>query len=158
MQVGVGFDVHPLVAGRPLVLGGVTVPFSKGLQGHSDGDVLLHAIIDAMLGAAALGDIGTHFPSSDERYRGISSLKLLEQTNALLRRHGLVVHNTDATIVAELPVLKPYIEPMRMAVATSLNIQVDTVNIKAKTTDGLGFAGRGEGIAAYAVALLEPAS
>ena len=155
MQVGIGFDAHPLVAGRPLILGGVTIPFAKGLQGHSDGDVLLHAIIDALLGAAALGDIGTHFPSSDEQYRGISSLVLLERTTALLRGHRLLVHNTDATIIAEQPVLRPYIEPMRAAIAAKLNIEAGKVNVKAKTTDGLGFAGRGEGMAAYAVATLE---
>ncbi|MSP79108.1 MAG: 2-C-methyl-D-erythritol 2,4-cyclodiphosphate synthase [Dehalococcoidia bacterium] len=153
-RVGIGYDVHPLVAGRPLILGGVTVPFDKGLQGHSDGDVLLHALIDALLGAAALGDIGTHFPSSDERYRGISSLLLLEQAAALLRRHGWRVHNTDVTIVAQAPVFKPFIEPMRQAVAARLGVGLDSVSIKAKTTDGLGFEGRGEGIAAHAVAMI----
>lgn len=155
MRVGIGFDVHPLVEGRPLVLGGVTVPFAKGLQGHSDGDVLLHALIDALLGAAALGDIGAHFPSSDPQYRGISSLLLLEHTHALLRRRGWLVHNTDATVVAQAPVLRPYIDPMRGEIAVRLGLALGQVSVKAKTTDGLGFTGRGEGIAAYAVATLE---
>ncbi|MSQ12223.1 MAG: 2-C-methyl-D-erythritol 2,4-cyclodiphosphate synthase [Dehalococcoidia bacterium] len=157
MRVGIGFDVHPLVTGRPLVLGGVTVPFAKGLHGHSDGDVLVHAIIDALLGAASLGGIGDHFPSSDEQLRGISSLVLLERTNDLLRHRGWVVHNTDATIVAQAPVLKPYLGPMQKAIAAHLGVQPEQVSIKAKTTDGLGFTGRGEGIAAMAVATLDAA-
>ena len=155
MRVGIGFDVHPLVEGRPLVLGGVVVPFTKGLQGHSDGDVLLHALIDALLGAAALGDIGTHFPSSDERYRGISSLLLLQETFSLLRHHNWLVHNADATIVAQAPVLKPYIAPMVATIAARLGLALGQVSVKAKTTDGLGFTGRGEVMAAFAVATLQ---
>jgi 2-C-methyl-D-erythritol 2,4-cyclodiphosphate synthase len=155
VRVGSGFDVHPLVPSRSLILGGVSIPFDRGLQGHSDGDALLHAIIDALLGAAALGDIGTHFPSSDDRYRGISSLVLLEHTVALLRRHNWLVHNTDATIMAQAPVMKPHIPAMQENVAQVLGLPVDRVSIKAKTTDHLGFIGRGEGIAVMAVALLE---
>lgn len=155
MRVGIGFDVHPLVEGRPLILGGVTVPFARGLQGHSDGDVLLHAVIDALLGAAGLGDIGAHFPSSDQSLKGVSSLVLLERTHALLRRHGWLVHNTDATVVAEAPVLRPHIDSMRKEIAVRLGLALGQVSVKAKTTDGLGFTGRGEGMAAYAVATLE---
>lgn len=155
MRVGIGFDVHPLVEGRPLILGGVMVPFARGLQGHSDGDVLLHAVIDALLGAAGLGDIGAHFPSSDQSLRGVSSLALLERTHALLRGHGWLVHNTDATVVAEAPVLRPHIDRMRKEIAARLGLALGQVSVKAKTTDGLGFSGRGEGMAAFAVVMLE---
>ena len=155
MRVGIGYDVHPLVEGRPLVLGGVTVPFSHGLQGHSDGDPLIHAIIDALLGAAGLGDIGTHFPSSDPRYRGIASTLLLRHTAALLASHGWRVVNVDATIIAERPRLGPYLAAMQRELADNLGGDASAINVKAKTNDGLGFLGAGEGMAAWAVALLQ---
>ncbi len=152
---GIGYDVHSLVQGRPLVLGGVNIPFERGLAGHSDGDVLLHAIIDALLGAASLGDIGAHFPSSDPRYKDISSVLLLEDTLRLLGKHSWHIVHVDATIVAEQPRMQPFTEGMRVNIAQSLNLDKACVNVKAKTTDGLGFAGRGEGIASYAIATLE---
>ena len=155
MRVGIGYDVHPLAEGRPLVLGGVTVPFTHGLLGHSDGDTLIHAIIDALLGAAGLGDIGTHFPSSDAQYRGIASTVLLRHTAALLATHGWRVVNVDATIVAERPRLGPYLDAMRQELAVNLGGDASTVHVKAKTNDGLGFLGAGEGMAAWAVALLQ---
>ena len=155
MRVGIGYDVHPLVEGRPLVLGGVTVPFSHGLQGHSDGDALTHALIDALLGAAGLGDIGTHFPSTDPQYRGIASTLLLRRTAALLASHGWRVVNLDATIVAERPRLGPYLDAMRRELASNLGGDASAVSVKAKTNDGLGFLGAGEGMAAWAVALLQ---
>jgi 2-C-methyl-D-erythritol 2,4-cyclodiphosphate synthase len=155
MRVGIGYDVHPLAEGRRLVLGGVEVPFERGLAGHSDGDVLVHAIIDALLGAAALGDIGTHFPSSDPKYKDVSSISLLRQIGALLRERGWGVGNIDATIVAERPRLSPFVERMRKLMGQTLGIATEQIAVKAKTTDGLGFAGRGEGVAAYAVALVE---
>ena len=155
MRVGIGYDVHPLVAGRPLVLGGVEVPFERGLSGHSDADVVVHAIIDALLGAAALGDIGTHFPSSDPQYEGMSSIALLERVGDILRGAGIEVVNIDATIVAERPRLVPYVDEMRYAICEALDIANEQVSVKATTTDGLGFAGHGEGIAAHAVALVE---
>jgi len=155
VRVGIGYDVHPLVEGRPLVLGGVTVPFSHGLHGHSDGDVLTHALIDALLGAAGLGDIGTHFPSTDAQYQGIASTVLLRHTAALLASHGWRVVNVDATIVAERPRLGPYLDAMRQELALNLGGDPSTVNGKAKTNDGLGFLGAGEGMAAWAVALLQ---
>ncbi|MDY6907435.1 MAG: 2-C-methyl-D-erythritol 2,4-cyclodiphosphate synthase [Chloroflexota bacterium] len=155
MRVGIGYDVHPLVAGRPLVLGGVEVPFERGLSGHSDADVVVHAIIDALLGAAALGDIGTHFPSSDPQYEGMSSIALLGRVGDILRGAGIEVVNIDATIVAERPRLVPYVDEMRYAICEALDIANEQVSVKATTTDGLGFAGHGEGIAAHAVALVE---
>ncbi len=155
MRVGIGYDVHPLVPGRPLVLGGVTVPYPQGLQGHSDGDALTHALVDALLGAAALGDIGQHFPSSDPRYRGISSLRLLDETRGLLEARRWRVTGVDATIVAERPLLSPFIPTMRQRLAETLQLPLDRVSVKATTTNGLGFIGRGEGIAAQAVATLE---
>ena len=158
MRVGIGYDVHPLVEGRPLVLGGVTVPFSHGLQGHSDGDALTHAIIDALLGAAGLGDIGTHLPSSDPQYRDIASTVLLRHTAALLASHGWRVVNVDATIIAERPRLGPYLDAMRQELALNLGGDASAVNVKAKTNDGLGFLGAGEGMAAWAVALLQESS
>ncbi|MDO8532410.1 MAG: 2-C-methyl-D-erythritol 2,4-cyclodiphosphate synthase [Dehalococcoidia bacterium] len=158
MRVGIGFDVHPLEAGRKLVLAGVDIPFEKGLAGHSDGDALTHAVVDALLGAAALGDIGTHFPSSDPRYRAVRSLLLLERVAGMLRDKGWRIENVDATIVAERPRLTPFVEAMRKGLGAALDLPIDRVGVKAKTTDGLGYAGRGEGITAYAVALLEQAS
>ncbi len=153
---GIGFDVHPLVEGRPLILGGVSIPFDKGLQGHSDGDVLVHAVIDAILGAAGLGDIGSHFPSSDSRYKGIDSTKLLRQTTRLLRNQGWRTAYVDATIVAERPLLSPFLDQMKQRLAASVDLDPRLMNLKATTTDGLGFTGRGEGIAALSIATLEP--
>ena len=153
--MGHGFDVHPLVPGRRLVLGGVEIPHPLGLAGHSDADVLLHALSDALLGAAALGDIGQHFPPDDPQYRDISSLRLLGQVMQLISQ-GYRVANVDATIVAERPRLAPYIPAMRANIAQALAIEIEQVNIKATTSEGLGFTGRGEGIAAWAVATLRP--
>jgi len=152
---GIGFDVHPLVEGRPLVLGGVTIPFEKGLAGHSDGDVLAHAIIDALLGGAGLGDIGAHFPSSDPTLAGIDGPELLSRTMRLLAKSGWRATYVDATIMAERPVLGPFMDQMRRGLAASLDSGDDAINLKATTTDGLGLVGRGEGIAAMAVATLE---
>ena len=151
MRVGNGYDVHRLVAGRKLIIGGVEVPHDKGLLGHSDADVLLHAICDALLGAAALGDIGRHFPDSDGRYQGISSLKLLAEVNRLLADKGYLVDNIDAIIVAERPKMAPHVPAMIRNIAAAAQVGPDAVNVKATTTEGLGFAGKGEGIAAYAV-------
>jgi len=158
MRVGIGYDVHPLVEGRPLVLGGVRVPFARGLSGHSDADVLVHAIIDALLGAAALRDIGSHFPDTDPQYEGISSIVLLHRVGDMLCDRGFRVENIDATIVAEQPRLAGYIEEMRHNVSEALGIAGDRVSVKASTSAGLGFLGRGEGIAAHAVALIEERS
>ena len=155
---GIGVDVHPLVSGRPLVLGGVTIPFEKGVAGHSDGDVLVHAVIDALLGGAGLGDIGTHFPSDDSRYEGISSVTLLDLTLDLLSQHGWRPLYVDATMLAERPALKPFMDRMRQALATSLGLDLSGVNLKATTTDGLGFVGRGEGIGSLAIATVEKLS
>ncbi|MDM8000938.1 MAG: 2-C-methyl-D-erythritol 2,4-cyclodiphosphate synthase [Dehalococcoidia bacterium] len=157
MRVGIGYDVHALVSGRRLVLGGVEIPFEKGLDGHSDADVLIHAIIDALLGATAQGDIGVHFPSSDPRYKGISSVALLREAAAMLRIAGWGVHNVDASIVAEHPRLTPHIAEMRRIVSEAVGIDIDQVSIKSTTSKGIGFLGRGEGIAAHAVALVERA-
>lgn len=157
MRVGFGYDVHKLVSGRPLILGGVEVPHTLGLLGHSDADVLLHAICDALIGAAALGDIGTHFPDTNSEFQGISSLILLERTVALLREHGFVINNIDSTIVAQRPKLLPHIPGMVEKIAGAIGIPANCVNVKAKTTETLGFAGREEGMAAYAVALVEEA-
>jgi len=151
MRVGTGYDVHRLEQGRKLVMGGVDIPFEKGLLGHSDADVLLHAICDALLGAAGLGDIGKHFPDADQRYKGISSLKLLGEVRALLEQKGFRVHNIDSTIVAERPRMAPHIPAMIGNIAEAVRVNVSAVNVKATTTEGLGFAGKGEGIAAYAV-------
>lgn len=156
MRVGTGFDAHRLVPGRPLVLGGVSIPHESGLAGHSDGDAAVHAIIDALLGAAALGDIGTHFPNDDPRYEGVSSVSLLAQVNELLTQNGWRVRNVDATIVAEHPRLAPHVEQMRGIVGESLGLGSDKISIKATTTDGMGFTGNGEGIAAHAVVTIEP--
>ncbi len=151
---GIGYDVHPLVEGRPLILGGVSIAFTKGLAGHSDGDVLIHSIIDALLGAASLGDIGTHFPSSDPQYKGIASTLLLRRTGELLEGRGCQVLHVDATIVAEQPIVKPFIGQMRQNIAENLRVDKGSVNIKATTTDGLGSIGRGEGIATLAIATI----
>ena len=155
MRVGMGYDVHRLVEGRDLILGGVQIPYEKGLLGHSDADVLLHAIMDALLGAAALGDIGKHFPDSDEAYKGISSIRLLEKVGELLEEHFYFIGNIDATVIAQRPKLAPYREEMRENVAKALGISVDQVSIKATTEEGLGFTGTGEGISVQAIALLE---
>jgi 2-C-methyl-D-erythritol 2,4-cyclodiphosphate synthase len=151
MRVGTGYDVHRLEQGRKLVMGGVDIPFEKGLLGHSDADVLLHAICDALLGAAGLGDIGKHFPDADQRYKGISSLKLLGEVRSLLEQKGFRVNNIDSTIVAERPRMAPHIPAMIGNIAEAVRVDVSAVNVKATTTEGLGFAGKGEGIAAYAV-------
>lgn len=154
MRIGQGFDAHPLKAGRRLVIGGVTIPHARGLDGHSDADVLLHAICDALIGAAALGDIGTHFPDSDPRYEGIDSRKLLRETAALLAKNGWRLVNLDATIIAQEPRMAPHIPAMIANIAADLGVPQRDVSIKAKTTEKLGFTGRGEGIAAEAVALI----
>ncbi len=153
-RVGMGYDLHRLVEGRRLVLGGIEVPFAKGLAGHSDADVVLHSICDALLGAAALGDLGRHFPDTDPRYAGISSARLLETVLAEITRRGFEIENVDVTIVAEAPRLAPLLGAMRERVAELLRISPDRVNIKAKTNEGVGAIGRGEAIAAYAVCLL----
>ena len=154
-RIGHGFDVHQLVAGRPCIIGGVTIPYERGLLGHSDADVLLHAICDALLGAAALGDIGRHFPDSDARYAGIDSRKLLREVAALVRSKGFEPNNVDATIIAEAPRMSPHVAAMVAHIAEDLGIAADRVNVKATTTEKLGFTGRGEGIAAEAVCLLK---
>lgn len=154
MRAGLGYDVHKLVEGRDLILGGVKIPYEKGLLGHSDADVLLHAIMDALLGAAALGDIGRHFPDSDPAYKGISSIKLLEHVGNLLEEHFYVVENIDATIIAQRPKMAPYIEQMRKNIADTLGLDVDQVNVKATTEEGLGFTGTGEGISSQAICSL----
>ncbi len=155
MRVGIGYDVHRLEHGRRLVLGGVAVPYARGLAGHSDADVLLHAIIDALLGAAALGDIGRHFPPGDERYKDADSLDLLANVRQLLADHGFLVGNIDSTVVAQEPRLSSYVSEMCRKIAATLSIDVKRVSVKAKTTEGLGFAGRGEGIAAHAIASID---
>ena len=155
MRVGMGYDVHKLVEGRDLILGGVKIPHTLGLLGHSDADVLLHAIMDALLGAAALGDIGKHFPDTDPQYKGISSIKLLEYVAKLIEEKGYIVENIDATIIAQKPKMRPYIEEMEKNIATALHIDVSQVNVKATTEEGLGFTGSGEGISAQAIASLE---
>lgn len=151
VRVGTGYDVHRLAAGRKLVIGGVEIPFEKGLLGHSDADVLLHAICDALLGAAGLGDLGRHFPDSAPKYKGISSLTLLEDVHRLLVEAGFRVNNIDATIVAEKPKMAAHIPAMAVNIAAAVKVDRSAVNVKATTTEGLGFAGRGEGMAAYAV-------
>lgn len=154
MRVGLGYDVHRLVPDRKLILGGVTIPYEKGLLGHSDADVLVHAIMDALLGAAALGDIGQHFPDHDPAYSGISSMLLLEKTGEILAEHGYTVGNIDATVIAQRPKLAPYREQMRDNIAAALKIDRNQVSVKATTEEGLGFTGSGEGISAQAIALL----
>jgi 2-C-methyl-D-erythritol 2,4-cyclodiphosphate synthase len=153
-RVGTGFDAHRLVAGRPLILGGVTVAHDRGLEGHSDGDCLVHAVCDAILGAAAAGDMGRHFPSSDARFAGAPSASFLEAVARIVGERGFAVENVDATLIAEQPRLAPFTEGMRAEIGRCLGIEVERVSVKAKSTDGLGACGRGEGIAAQATALL----
>ncbi len=155
MRVGMGYDVHRLTENRELILGGVKIPYEKGLLGHSDADVLIHAIMDALLGAAALGDIGKHFPDTDPEYKGISSIKLLEHVGRLIEEQLYVIGNIDATIIAQRPKMAPYIEQMRENVARALQLEIGQVNIKATTEEGLGFTGSGEGISSQAVACLD---
>jgi 2-C-methyl-D-erythritol 2,4-cyclodiphosphate synthase len=157
-RVGIGYDVHPLVAGRKLVLGGTEIPFDRGLEGWSDADVLTHSVMDALLGAAALGDIGQHFPAGQPEYEGISSLVLLEQVVEKLEERGYKVVNIDATVVAEKPRLREYLDEMRHNLSHVLGISVERVGVKASTNNGLGFIGNGEGIAALAVAMIEAVS
>ncbi|MBU5454441.1 2-C-methyl-D-erythritol 2,4-cyclodiphosphate synthase [Caproiciproducens sp. MSJ-32] len=154
MRIGLGYDVHKLVDNRELIIGGVNIPYEKGLLGHSDADVLLHAICDSLLGAAALRDIGKHFPDTDERYKGISSLTLLKEVGILIKNKGYKIGNIDATIIAQKPKMLPYIETMRENIAKTLEIDIDQINVKATTEEGLGFTGSGEGIAANSIALL----
>lgn len=155
MRVGMGYDVHKLVEGRKLILGGVEIPFEKGLLGHSDADVLVHAVMDAMLGAAALGDIGKHFPDTDAAYAGADSMQLLCEVGKLIDAENMLIGNIDATVIAQRPKLTPYIEQMRKNIADRLKIDISQVNVKATTEEGLGFTGTGEGISAQAVCLLE---
>ncbi len=155
MKIGQGFDVHKLVAGRSLVLGGVTIPFEKGLLGHSDADVLVHAICDALLGAAALGDIGKHFPDSDPEFKDADSIMLLKKTGEMLQKKGLTAGNIDSTVIAQAPRIAPHIPGMIENISKALEIEPDKVNIKATTTEGLGFEGRGEGISAISIVLLD---
>lgn len=154
LRIGHGYDVHRLVAERPLILGGVTIPYERGLLGHSDADVLAHAVMDALLGAAALGDIGGMFPDSDERWRGADSLRLLEQVTARLAENGWAIGNVDATVLAQAPKLAPHIPEMRRCLAAAMGIDVTQVSVKATTEEHLGFTGAGEGMACHAVALL----
>ena len=152
MRIGMGYDVHKLVEDRKLIIGGVEIPFEKGLLGHSDADVLLHAIMDSLLGACALGDIGKHFPDTDPKYKGISSIKLLEETGMLILQKGYSINNIDATIIAQKPKMSPHIELMRKNIAAALNIDIDQINIKATTEEGLGFTGEMLGISSQSIA------
>ena len=154
MRIGQGYDVHRLVEGRKLIIGGVDIPYEKGLLGHSDADVLLHAVMDALLGAAALGDIGQHFPDSDERYKGISSIVLLKEVGKILQENGYMIENIDSTVIAQRPKLLPYRPQMAENIAAALGIEKEQVSVKATTEEGLGFTGTGEGISAQAIALL----
>lgn len=154
MRIGMGYDVHRLVPDRDLIIGGVKIPYEKGLLGHSDADVLLHAISDALLGAAALGDIGKHFPDSDPQYKGISSLILLEHVGNLLEENCFFIENIDATIIAQAPKMRPHIDQMRANIAKALGIDIEQVSVKATTEEGLGFTGTGEGISSQAICLL----
>ena len=155
MKIGTGYDAHKFAENRKLILGGLEIPYEKGLLGVSDADVLLHAIMDALLGAAALGDIGKHFPPSDPKYLGISSIKLLKNVSLLLKDNGFEIENIDSTVIAEKPHISKYIPEMRENIANALNIDISAVSVKATTTEGMGFEGRGEGIAAQAVCLLK---
>ncbi|WP_058229944.1 2-C-methyl-D-erythritol 2,4-cyclodiphosphate synthase [Clostridium butyricum] len=152
MRIGMGYDVHKLVEDRKLIIGGVEIPFEKGLLGHSDADVLLHAIIDSLLGACALGDIGRHFPDTDIKYKGISSINLLEETGRIIFENGYSINNIDATIIAQKPKMSPHIETMRKNIAKALNIDINQINIKATTEEGLGFTGEMLGISAQSIA------
>lgn len=154
MRIGIGYDVHRLVAGRKLILGGVEIPFEKGLLGHSDADVLSHAIGDAMLGAASLGDVGRHFPDSDARFSGISSLFLLKQINMMIQKAGFKVGNIDSILVMQKPKVSPYIDEIRHRLSECLSMKIQDISVKATTTEGLGFTGTGDGIAAHALVLL----
>ncbi len=154
MRIGMGYDVHKFAENRKLIIGGVEIPYEKGLLGHSDADVLLHAVMDALLGAAALGDIGKHFPDTDEKYKGISSVKLLEHVGALLEENCFLIENIDATIIAQAPKMRPHIDMMRENIARTLGIDISQVNVKATTEEGLGFTGRGEGISSQAICML----
>lgn len=155
MRIGLGYDVHRLVEGRDLIIGGVKIPYEKGLLGHSDADVLLHAIMDSLLGASALGDIGKHFPDTDEKFKGISSIKLLEEVGKLLLSNGYSINNIDSTIIAQKPKMAPFIQQMRENIANALNIGLMQINVKATTEEGLGFTGNGEGISSQSICLLE---
>lgn len=154
MRIGMGYDVHKLVEDRDLILGGVKIPYSLGLLGHSDADVLLHAIMDSLLGAAALGDIGKHFPDSDHRYKGISSIELLKHVGSLLKENNWLIENIDSTIIAQKPKMAPHIENMRKNISEALNINIDQINVKATTEEGLGFTGEGKGISSQSICLL----
>ena len=154
MRAGIGYDAHPLVTGRPLVLGGVNVPFEKGLEGYSDADVLVHAIMDALLGAAGLKDIGHQFPAGDPQYKDASSIRMLEHVGRKVSSQGYIIRNLDSTLIAQEPKIAPYIDQMRHNIARALRIEDDQVMVKATTTDRMGFEGRGEGMAAMAVAML----
>ena len=155
MRIGYGYDVHRLVEGRKLIMGGVEIDYERGLLGHSDADVLLHAVMDSLLGAAALGDIGKHFPDTDERYKGISSIKLLKEVLNLINENNYCIINLDATIIAQKPKMRPYIDQMRKNIADALNMDISYVNVKATTEEGLGFTGEGLGIAANCICLIE---
>lgn len=154
MRIGMGYDVHKLVPERKLILGGVTIPYELGLLGHSDADVLLHAIMDSLLGAATLGDIGKHFPDTDDRFKGISSIKLLTEVEKLISEKGYKIENIDATIIAQKPKMAPHIPLMRENIASALNIELDKINVKATTEEGLGFTGEGKGISSQSICLL----
>ena len=154
MRIGMGYDVHKLVEDRDLILGGVKIPYSLGLLCHSDADVLLHAIMDSLLGAAALGDIGKHFPDSDHRYKGISSIELLKHVGSLLKENNWLIENIDSTIIAQKPKMAPHIENMRKNISEALNINIDQINVKATTEEGLGFTGEGKGISSQSICLL----
>ena len=154
MRIGMGYDVHKLVENRSLILGGVDIPYEKGLLGHSDADVLLHAIMDSLLGATALGDIGKHFPDTDSKYKGISSIDLLKEVGLLIESNGYSINNIDSTIIAQAPKMAPHIETMRKNIASALNISIDKINIKATTEEGLGFTGTGQGISSQSICLV----
>lgn len=155
MRTGMGYDVHRLTSDRKLIIGGVDIPYEKGLLGHSDADVLLHAISDSLLGAAALGDIGLHFPDNDEKYKDANSLELLKQVGRMIEAEGFLIQNIDATIVAQAPKMRPYIDKMRQNIADALEIDIGQINVKATTEEGLGFTGNKEGISAFAICLLD---
>lgn len=155
MRIGMGYDVHKLVEGRKLIMGGIEIPYEKGLLGHSDADVLLHAIMDSLLGGAALGDIGKHFPDTDERYNGISSILLLKEVGRLVKEKNYEIENIDSTIIAQRPKMAPHISAMVKNIADALEISIDRINVKATTEEGLGFTGRGEGISSQSICLLK---
>lgn len=154
MRIGMGYDVHRLVEDRDMIIGGVKIPYEKGLLGHSDADVLLHAVMDALLGAAALGDIGKHFPDTDPAYKGISSMELLKKVGEMLEENYFLIENIDATIIAQAPKMRPHIDAMRRNIASALGIRTEQVNVKATTEEGLGFTGSGAGISAQAICML----